>query len=88
MKTTPNNMEEGISRNFIANLYSIAAFTGRGISYVERAAGVGRGYCAMCKLRNSSPTLRIAESFSKSTGYKIEELIRDPNEFIREVLKL
>lgn len=85
---TKNNMEPGISRNFIENLYSIAAFTGCGITYIERDAGVGTGYCAMCKLRNSSPTLRIADQFAKATGYTIAELIRDPKEFIREVLKL
>lgn len=85
---TKNNMEPGISRNFIENLYQIALYTGKGITYIERKAGVGTGYCSMAKLRNSSPTLRIADLFSKATGYKIEDLIRDPKEFTREVLKL
>lgn len=85
---TKNNMEEGISRNFIENLYHVAAFTGVGITTIERKAGVGSGYCSICKLRNSSPTLRIADLFAKATGYTIDELIRDPKEFIKEVLKL
>ena len=85
---TKNNMEPGISRNFIENLYHIAAFTGMGITTLALKAGVGSGYCSMCKLRNSSPTLRTADQFANATGYKIEELIRDPKEFIREVLKL
>lgn len=85
---TKNNMEDGVSRNFIENLYHIAAFTGKGITTIEREAGVGSGYCSMCKLRNSSPTLRIADLFAKATGYTIEELIKDPKEFIKEVLKL
>lgn len=88
MAMTKNNMKEGISRNFIENLYQIALHTGKGITYIERKAGVGTGYCSMCKLRNSSPTLRIADLFSKSTGYKIEDLIREPLEFRKEVLKI
>lgn len=85
---TKNNMEDGISRNFIENLYHIAAFTGMGITTLELKAGVGSGYCSMCKLRNSSPTLRIADQFSKATGYTIEELTSDPKKFIKEVLIL
>ena len=85
---TKNNMEDGISKNFINNLYSIASFTGYGITNLERSAGVGSGYCSMCKLRNSSPTLRVVEMFSKSTGYKVEDLVRDPEEFRKKVLNL
>ena len=74
-----------LTDNFFTNVSFLAKDTGLGITRIELGSKVASGYLANMLRHNSSPTLRVASSFSKFLGYSIDQLIMEPEDFRKEV---